>query len=61
MARFYMLGLMAASVFSDEYGEYAILGDYGNDYVVNGTDAEKNEYPWQGEISIKIISDKCCL
>ena len=47
MARFYLLGLMAVSALSEEY---AI------DYMINGTDAEKNEFPWQGEISIKIIS-----
>ena len=45
MAKFYLLGLMAVSVFSEEYGE---------DFIINGTDAEKNEFPWQGEISIKI-------
>ena len=48
MAKFYLLGLMAVSVLSQEYGE---------DFIINGTDAEKNEFPWQGEISIKIISD----
>ena len=48
MAKFYLLGLMAVSVLSEDYGdEYIIWG---------GTDAEKNEFPWQGEISIKIIS-----
>ena len=41
MARFYLLGLMAVSALSEEY---AI------DYMINGTDAEKNEFPWQGEI-----------
>ena len=55
MAKLFLLGLMAVSVLSDEYNEFAIDDDYGNDYIVHGTDAEKNEYPWQGEISIKII------
>ena len=49
MAKFYLLGLMAVSVLSEDYGDEYIIWD--------GTDAEKNEFPWQGEISIKIISD----
>ena len=53
--RFYFLGLMAASVLPDlmveQYG-----GDYGVDYIQEETDAKKNGYPWQGEISIKIIN-----
>ena len=61
MAKLFLLGLMAVSVLTDEYSQYAIDGDYGNDYIVHGKDAKKNGYPWQGEISIKIISDKCCL
>merc|ERR1711981_172171 len=44
--RFYFLGLMAASVLPDlmveQYG-----GDYGVDYIYEGTDAKKNGYPWQ--------------
>ena len=51
MARFYLLGLMAVSVLSAEYEEA-----YGEDYSIGGTNAKKNEFPWQGEISIKIIS-----
>ena len=51
MARFYLLGLMTVSVLSAEYEEA-----YGEDYMIKGTNAKKNEFPWQGEISIKIIS-----
>ena len=47
MANFYLLGLMAVSVLSEAYGD---------DYIMEGTYAKKNEFPWQGEISIKIIS-----
>ena len=49
MVRFFLLGLMAATVLSDEYDEYSILGHNGNDYIEEGNDAEKNEYPWQGD------------
>ena len=44
MARFYLLGLIAVSALSEAYGS-----DY-KDYIINGTDAKKNEFPWQGEI-----------
>ena len=47
MVKFYLLGLMAVSVLSEDNGE---------DYIIEGTNAKKNEFPWQGEISIKIIS-----
>ena len=49
MARLFLLGLMAVSVLTEEYSQYAINVNYGNDYIVHGNDAEKNEYPWQGD------------
>ena len=46
MLRLYLLGTLAVSV----------LSEYNNDedYIVEGTDARKNEFPWQGEFSIEI-------
>ena len=32
---------------------------FGEDYIENGEDANKNEYPWQGEILIKIFHKFC--
>ena len=52
MARFYLLGILAVSVLFEVHSD---------DYIVHGTAARKNEFPWQGKIWIKIISDKCCL
>ena len=41
------IGMMAVSILSTENGK---------DYILGGEDVEKNAYPWQGEISINIIS-----
>ena len=45
MARFCLLAILAVSVLS-EYKD-------DEDYVVNGNDARKNEFPYQGEFPIR--------
>ena len=52
MARIYLLSILAASVWSEDSSD----DEY---YIENGRDARENEFSWQGEMSIKIISDKC--
>ena len=45
MLRLYLLGTLAVSVLS-EYND-------DEDYIVNGIDARKNEFPYQGEFPIR--------
>ena len=45
MVRFCLLAILAVSVLS-EYND-------DEDYIVNGIDARKNEFPYQGEFPIR--------
>ena len=45
MVRFFLLAILAISVLS-EYND-------DEDYIVNGQDARKNEFPYQGEFQLR--------
>ena len=47
MARFCLLAILAVAV--------SVLSEYKDDedYIVNGHDARKNEFPYQGEFPIR--------
>ena len=45
MARFFLLAILAVSVLS-KYND-------DEDYIINGNDAIRNEFPYQGEFPIR--------